>query len=83
MVGQVTQLGVLQWIDTDFSGETGWKDQEWGSLRVKKLLGCMELLYGASDKLGEPLRVRVRGGARKGDIVVGGEEPAVRVGKLA
>lgn len=38
-----------------FSGETGWKDQEWGSLKVKKLLGCMELLTGASEKLGQPL----------------------------
>ena len=61
-----------------FSGETGWKDQEWGSLKVKELLGCMELPTGASEKLGQPLWVRVRGGASKGDIVVGVEEPTVR-----
>lgn len=38
-----------------FSGATGWKDQEWGSLKVKKFLGCMELLTGASGEVGSAL----------------------------
>ena len=63
MVGQGTELGVLPWMGTGFSGETRWKDQEWGSLKVKKLLGCMELLRGASDKVGEPF---VSEGQRRG-----------------
>ena len=50
-------------MGTGFSGEARWKDQEWGSLKVKKLLGCMELLCGASDKVGEPF---VSEGQRRG-----------------
>lgn len=64
-----------------FSLETGWKNQELDSLKVKKLLGCMELLNRVSDKLGLALCVRVRAGASKGNIMVGNEESAVRVGK--
>lgn len=55
MVAQGRQLGVLQWMGTGFSGETGWKDVVWGSLKARKLLGYRELLSGASDMLGEPL----------------------------
>lgn len=68
-------------MDTVFSLETGWKNQELDSLKVKKLLGCMELLNRVSDKLGLAFCVGVRTGASKGNIMVGNEESAVRVGK--
>lgn len=47
MVQQVTQLGVLQRTGTGFSGETGWKDQEWGFSQSEEINGiCGAVLWG-------------------------------------